>query len=83
MGTSIHDVAQTTGAGVMYKQQFGGEQALNAAVIVKLMRNVMMAAGVNRHDSRPYAEASSTRTPSPTTPSAPRNASFMRQRRRT
>jgi uncharacterized integral membrane protein (TIGR00698 family) len=45
MGTSIHDVAQTTGAGVMYKQQFpnGGELALNAAVVVKLMRNVMMA----------------------------------------
>ncbi len=45
MGTSIHDVAQTTGAGVMYKQQFpnGGDLALNAAVVVKLMRNVMMA----------------------------------------
>lgn len=43
MGTSIHDVSQTAGAGLMYQQQFGSHAALDVAVVVKLMRNVCMA----------------------------------------
>ena len=48
-----------------------------------MTRKVMIAPAVKRQDSRPYADRSSTSTPSPTTPRAPRRASFMRQRRRT
>jgi uncharacterized integral membrane protein (TIGR00698 family) len=44
MGTSIHDMSQTAGAGLMYQQQFGGEgDALKYALVLKLMRNVAMA----------------------------------------
>lgn len=43
MGTSIHDMSQTTGAGLMYAQQFGSKDAFQVAVVVKLMRNVCMA----------------------------------------
>jgi uncharacterized integral membrane protein (TIGR00698 family) len=43
MGSSIHDVSQTAGAGLMYQQQFGSHEALDVAVVVKLMRNVCMA----------------------------------------
>jgi uncharacterized integral membrane protein (TIGR00698 family) len=43
MGTSIHDVSQTAGAGLMYQQQFGSQEAMDVAVMVKLMRNVCMA----------------------------------------
>jgi uncharacterized integral membrane protein (TIGR00698 family) len=43
LGSSIHDVSQTAGAGLMYQQQFGSHAALDVAVVVKLMRNVCMA----------------------------------------
>jgi uncharacterized integral membrane protein (TIGR00698 family) len=44
LGTAIHDTSQVAGAGLMYREQFGGEGALKTAMAVKLMRNVAMAA---------------------------------------
>jgi uncharacterized integral membrane protein (TIGR00698 family) len=44
LGTSIHDTAQVTGAGLMYQQQFGDAAALDFATVTKLVRNVCMAA---------------------------------------
>src|SRR5262249_10230118 len=46
LGTSIHDTAQVTGAGLIYQQQFRAPAALNAAAVVKLVRNLFMAGGV-------------------------------------
>jgi uncharacterized membrane protein YadS len=44
LGTSIHDTAQVAGAGLMYRQQFGVEDAQKTAMVVKMVRNVFMAA---------------------------------------
>jgi uncharacterized integral membrane protein (TIGR00698 family) len=44
LGTSIHDTAQVTGAGLIYQQQFRAPEALNTAAVVKLVRNLFMAA---------------------------------------
>ena len=41
----------------------------------------MIDAGLKRSDSRPQAENTSAAAPSPSTPTAPRSASFKRQRR--
>jgi uncharacterized integral membrane protein (TIGR00698 family) len=43
LGTSIHDTAQVAGAGLMYRQRYGAPEALDAATVVKLVRNVCMA----------------------------------------
>lgn len=49
MGTSIHDTAQATGAGMMYDQMWiGGDKTINptsmdVAVVTKLVRNTFMA----------------------------------------
>ena len=49
MGTSIHDTAQATGAGMMYDQMWmGGEKivghtSMDVAVVTKLVRNTFMA----------------------------------------
>ena len=42
LGTSIHDTAQVAGAGLMYKAQFQTDEALKAATVVKLVRNLCM-----------------------------------------
>src|SRR5262249_47541323 len=43
LGTSIHDTAQVAGAGLIYQQQFHAPEALNAATVIKLVRNLCMA----------------------------------------
>ena len=42
LGTAIHDTAQVAGAGLLYRQQFGDAEALDAAMVTKLLRNVFM-----------------------------------------
>src|SRR5688572_14207711 len=44
LGTAIHDTAQVAGAGLMYKQYFSAPEALDAAMVTKLLRNLCMAA---------------------------------------
>src|SRR3954447_2522755 len=44
LGTAIHDTAQVAGAGMMYRQQYDAPLALDTAAVVKLVRNVGMAA---------------------------------------
>lgn len=44
LGSSIHDTSQVAGAGLMYQQQYGSDEALRVAMAVKLMRNVCMVA---------------------------------------
>jgi len=44
LGTAIHDTSQVAGAGLTYQQQFDAPDALNTAVVTKLVRNVCMAA---------------------------------------
>jgi uncharacterized integral membrane protein (TIGR00698 family) len=44
LGTAIHDTAQVAGAGLIYRQQYGVPEALDAATVVKLVRNLFMAA---------------------------------------
>jgi uncharacterized integral membrane protein (TIGR00698 family) len=43
LGTSIHDTAQVAGAGLMYRQQYGVEEAQKTAMVVKMVRNIFMA----------------------------------------
>ncbi len=42
MGTSVHETAQVAGAGLVYQQYYGDPQALDAATITKLVRNLGM-----------------------------------------
>lgn len=42
LGTAIHDTAQVAGAGLMYQQQFGSPEAMDAAMVTKLVRNLSM-----------------------------------------
>jgi uncharacterized integral membrane protein (TIGR00698 family) len=42
LGTAIHDTSQVAGAGLMYQQQYQAPQALDAAAVTKLVRNVCM-----------------------------------------
>lgn len=44
LGTAIHDTAQVAGAGLVYLQQFGTDEALNTATVTKLIRNTFMLA---------------------------------------
>jgi uncharacterized integral membrane protein (TIGR00698 family) len=44
LGTAIHDTSQVAGAGLTYQQQFGAPQALNVAMVTKLVRNSCMVA---------------------------------------
>jgi len=44
LGTSIHDTSQVAGAGLIYKQLYDAPKALDAATVVKLVRNVFMVA---------------------------------------
>lgn len=40
LGAAIHDTAQVTGAALLYEQSQNAPQALNAATVTKLMRNL-------------------------------------------
>jgi uncharacterized integral membrane protein (TIGR00698 family) len=42
LGTAVHDTAQVVGAGMIYQNLFGTEQALDTATITKLLRNLSM-----------------------------------------
>ncbi len=42
LGTSIHETAQVAGSGLIYVQLFGGDTALDVAVVTKLVRNLFM-----------------------------------------
>jgi len=44
LGTAIHDTAQVAGAGLVYAEQFGAPDALDAATVTKLQRNMFMVA---------------------------------------
>lgn len=46
LGTAIHDTSQVVGAGLIYSQQFHSPQALAAATVAKLLRNLSLAAVV-------------------------------------
>jgi uncharacterized integral membrane protein (TIGR00698 family) len=43
LGTAIHDTSQVAGAGLTYAQQFHAKEAMNTAVVVKLVRNLCMS----------------------------------------
>ncbi|HUD71755.1 MAG TPA: putative sulfate exporter family transporter [Dongiaceae bacterium] len=43
LGTAIHDTSQVAGAALMYRQQFQAPDALSAATVTKLVRNLCMA----------------------------------------
>lgn len=42
LGTAIHDTSQVAGAGLTYQQQFNAPEALETAVVTKLVRNLCM-----------------------------------------
>lgn len=42
LGTAIHDTSQVAGAGLTYQQQFRAPEALDTAVVTKLVRNLCM-----------------------------------------
>ena len=44
LGTAVHDTSQVTGAALLYADVFSRPEALNVAVVTKLVRNVFMAA---------------------------------------
>ena len=46
LGTAIHDTSQVVGAGLVYAQQYHDPQALAAATVAKLLRNLSLAAVV-------------------------------------
>jgi len=42
LGTAIHDTSQVVGAGLLYSQTFAAPQALAAATVAKLLRNLTL-----------------------------------------
>ena len=42
LGTAIHDTSQVTGAGLVYSELYSAPEALNAATVTKLVRNLFM-----------------------------------------
>ncbi len=44
LGTSVHETAQVAGAGLVYQEYFGDDEALKAATVTKLVRNLGMLA---------------------------------------
>lgn len=44
LGTAIHDTAQVAGAALLYSQQYADPEALEAATVTKLLRNMFMVA---------------------------------------
>lgn len=43
MGTAVHDTSQVTGAALLYADIYSRPEALNVAVVTKLVRNIFMA----------------------------------------
>jgi uncharacterized membrane protein YadS len=65
LGTSIHDTSQVVGAALIYSQQAAAPEALSAASVAKLLRNLSIAVLIplaawlmHRHDSREQAAQS-------------------------
>jgi len=65
LGTAIHDTSQVVGAALMYSQQAHQPEALAAASVAKLLRNLSIAVLIpvaawltQRHDARARSEAS-------------------------
>lgn len=65
LGTAIHDTSQVVGAALMYSQQAHQPEALAAASVAKLLRNLSIAVLIpvaawltQRHDARARNEAS-------------------------
>jgi uncharacterized integral membrane protein (TIGR00698 family) len=46
LGTSIHETAQVVGAALTYREVFGSDAAFQAATVIKLTRNLFLAAVV-------------------------------------
>lgn len=46
LGLAVHDTAQVMGAGMTYKQAYGDDATLRAAVVTKLTRNALLAGAV-------------------------------------
>lgn len=46
LGTSIHDTSQVAGAALSYRDSFGSEAAMKAAIVAKLVRNTALVAVV-------------------------------------
>ena len=42
LGTSVHETAQVAGSGLVYQQYYGDPEALDAATVTKLVRNLGM-----------------------------------------
>ncbi len=42
LGTSVHDTSQVTGAGLVFSEVFKKPEALNTAIVTKLVRNIFM-----------------------------------------
>jgi len=42
LGTSVHETAQVAGAGLVYQEFFGSQEALDTATVTKLVRNLGM-----------------------------------------
>jgi uncharacterized integral membrane protein (TIGR00698 family) len=71
LGTAIHDTSQVIGSALMYSQQAGQPEALAAASVAKLLRNLSIAVLIpvaawltQRHEEREHAA-------DPTTSAAP------------
>ncbi len=43
LGTAVHDTSQVTGAALLYSDVFSRPEALNVAVVTKLVRNIFVA----------------------------------------
>ncbi len=46
LGTSIHDTSQVAGAALSYRESYGSEAAMKAAIVAKLVRNTALLAVV-------------------------------------
>ncbi len=70
LGTAIHDTSQVAGAGLMYQQQHAAPEALEVAMVTKLLRNLslivvvpLMAAIYYRGNDAKTSDSSSTQDP--------------------
>jgi uncharacterized integral membrane protein (TIGR00698 family) len=71
LGTAIHDTSQVIGAALIYSQQTGAPQALAAASVAKLLRNLSIAVLIplaawlaRRHESEAQPGTSAATRPS-------------------
>ncbi len=75
LGTAVHDTSQVTGAALLYSEMFSQPQALEVAVVVKLVRNLFMALVIPvmayLHNRRPMVAQSQTAEGAPGADGAP------------